>query len=139
MTKKTKLSGTCRKTQNLAVMAVWGRQWKRHILVAVVNIIPLAMYTSEDLSQLVNGQPGDTWCRLRDLSWSTLTLFELLCLAWSLYKPRAWNTERTQKTSLLHWPINEKELIERIFRTGFIKLNPVFGPFVLIRKKWTLL
>ena len=46
--------------QNLAVMAVWGRRWKRHILVAVVNIIPLALYTSEDLSQLVSGQPGDT-------------------------------------------------------------------------------
>ena len=46
--------------QNLAVMAVWGRRWKRHILVAVVNIIPLAVYTSEDLSQLVSGQPGDT-------------------------------------------------------------------------------
>ena len=46
--------------QNLAVMAVWGRRWKRHILVAVVNIIPLAVHTSEDLSQLVSGQPGDT-------------------------------------------------------------------------------
>ena len=46
--------------QNLAVMAVWERRWKRHILVAVVNIIPLAVYTSEDLSQLVSGQPGDT-------------------------------------------------------------------------------
>ena len=121
--------------QNLAVMAVWGRRWKRHILVAVVNIIPLAIYTSEDLSQLVSGQPGDTWRCLRDLCWSTLKLFELLCLAWSLYNPRAWNPERTQKTSLLHWQINEKELIERIFRTGFIKLNPVFGPFILIRKK----
>ena len=33
---------------------------ERHILVAVVNIIPLALYTSEDLSKLVSGQPGDT-------------------------------------------------------------------------------
>ena len=42
--------------QNLAVMAVLRRRWKRHILVAIVNVIPLAVYTSEDLLRLVSGQ-----------------------------------------------------------------------------------
>ena len=32
--------------QNMAVMAVWRRQWKRHILVAVFNTIPLAVWNS---------------------------------------------------------------------------------------------
>jgi len=32
--------------QNMAVMAVWRRRWKRHILVAIVNIFPVAMWTS---------------------------------------------------------------------------------------------
>lgn len=39
--------------QNMAVMAVWRRRWKRHILVAIVNILPLALYTSEDLLGLI--------------------------------------------------------------------------------------
>ena len=29
--------------QNLPVMAVWGRRWKRHILVTVVNAVPMAL------------------------------------------------------------------------------------------------
>ena len=41
--------------QNMAVMAVWRRRWKRHILVAIVNVVPLAIYTSEDLLKLVRG------------------------------------------------------------------------------------
>ena len=32
--------------QNMAVMAVWRRRWKRHILVALVNIFPLAVWNS---------------------------------------------------------------------------------------------
>ncbi|KAL9956404.1 hypothetical protein ACROYT_G037878 [Oculina patagonica] len=32
--------------QNMAVMAVWRRRWKRHILVAVVNAVPIAIWTS---------------------------------------------------------------------------------------------
>ena len=44
--------------QNMAVMAVWRRRWKRHILVAIVNIVPLALYTSEDLLSLVRNRTG---------------------------------------------------------------------------------
>ena len=32
--------------QNMAVMAVWRRRWKRHILVALVNTLPLAVWNS---------------------------------------------------------------------------------------------
>jgi len=35
--------------QNMAVMVVWRRQWKRHILVAIVNIFPVAIWTSGNL------------------------------------------------------------------------------------------
>ncbi|XP_078347205.1 uncharacterized protein LOC144632429 [Oculina patagonica] len=35
--------------QNMAVMAVWRRRWKRHILVAIVNAVPLALWTSTNL------------------------------------------------------------------------------------------
>ena len=39
--------------QNMAVMAVWRRQWKRHILVAVVNAVPLAIWASDTLFEVV--------------------------------------------------------------------------------------
>ena len=32
--------------QNMAVMAVWRRRWKRHIFVALVNTVPLAVWNS---------------------------------------------------------------------------------------------
>ena len=32
--------------QNMAVMAVWQRRWKKHILVAVVNAVPIAIWAS---------------------------------------------------------------------------------------------
>lgn len=32
--------------QNMAVMAVWQRQWRRHVLVGVVNAVALAVWTS---------------------------------------------------------------------------------------------
>ena len=32
--------------QNIAVMAVWGRRWKRHILVAIVNVVLVAIWTT---------------------------------------------------------------------------------------------
>ena len=32
--------------QNMAVMAVWRRRWRRHILVAIVNAVPIALLTS---------------------------------------------------------------------------------------------
>ena len=42
--------------QNMAVRAVWLKQWKRQILVAVVNVVPLAMWTSTNLLQIVHGR-----------------------------------------------------------------------------------
>ena len=40
--------------QNMAVMAVWRRQWKRHVLVAIVNVVPLALWTSAHLLLIVH-------------------------------------------------------------------------------------
>ena len=40
--------------QNMAVMAVWRSQWKRHILVAIVNVFPVAIWTSENLLLIVH-------------------------------------------------------------------------------------
>ncbi len=42
--------------QNMAVMAVWRRRWKRHILVAIVNAVPLAMWTCTNLIEVVHGR-----------------------------------------------------------------------------------
>ena len=42
--------------QNMAVMAVWRKQWKRHILVAVVNVLPVAIWTSGNLLAVVHGR-----------------------------------------------------------------------------------
>ena len=42
--------------QNMAVMAVWRRRWKKHILVAVVNAVPLALATSSNLIDVVHGR-----------------------------------------------------------------------------------
>ena len=42
--------------QNMAVMAVWRRRWKRHILVAIVNTVPLALWTSTNLIEVVHGR-----------------------------------------------------------------------------------
>ena len=42
--------------QNMAVMAVWRRQWKRHILTAVVNVFPVALWTSVNLLGVVHGR-----------------------------------------------------------------------------------
>ena len=46
--------------QNLAVMAVWQKRWKRHLLVAIVNMVPLTIYTSEDLLRLLGNQQNIT-------------------------------------------------------------------------------
>ena len=32
--------------QNMAVMAVWRKRWKRHVLVAALNAVPVAIWTS---------------------------------------------------------------------------------------------
>ena len=40
--------------QNMAVMAVWRRQWKRHISVAIVTAVPIAIWTSGNLLIIVH-------------------------------------------------------------------------------------
>ena len=40
--------------QNIAVMAVWQRRWKRHILVAVVTIMSLSPWVSSNLLDIVH-------------------------------------------------------------------------------------
>ena len=42
--------------QNMAVMAIWRRRWKRHILVAVVNAVPMALWTSTNLIGILHGR-----------------------------------------------------------------------------------
>ena len=42
--------------QNMAVMAVWRKQWKRHVLVAIVNVLPVAIWTSGNLLVIVHGR-----------------------------------------------------------------------------------
>ena len=42
--------------QNMAVMAVWRRRWKRHISVAIVNAVPIAIWTSVHLLIIVHAR-----------------------------------------------------------------------------------
>ena len=44
--------------QNMAVMAVWRRRWKRHILVASYNTLPLAVWNSSCLLVLLRARFG---------------------------------------------------------------------------------
>ena len=46
--------------QNMAVMAVWRRRWKRYILVAVVNAVPLALWGSSNLLVILHGRFSET-------------------------------------------------------------------------------
>ena len=39
--------------QNIALIAVWRRQWKRHTLAALVNAVPLAIWTNNTLFDVV--------------------------------------------------------------------------------------
>ena len=50
--------------QNMPVMAVWRRQWKRHVLVAVVNAIPLAMWSSGNLLIVVHERFNNEYAKL---------------------------------------------------------------------------
>ena len=53
--------------QNMAVMAVWRRQWKRHILVAIVNVFPVAIWTSGNLLLIVHdrfNEPINQPCKM---------------------------------------------------------------------------
>ena len=40
--------------QNLAVMAVWRKRWKRHFLLAGINVVVLAVYISGSLRGLAS-------------------------------------------------------------------------------------
>ena len=42
--------------QNIAVMAVWRKRWKRHILVAITNLVPLVIWTTTNLVEVVHGR-----------------------------------------------------------------------------------
>ena len=42
--------------QNIAVMAVWQKRWKRHTLVAIVNAVPIAIWTGTNLLVIVHGR-----------------------------------------------------------------------------------
>ena len=42
--------------QNIAVMAVWQKRWKRHTLVAIVNAVPIAIWTGTNLLAVVHGR-----------------------------------------------------------------------------------
>ena len=45
--------------QNMAVIAIWRRRWKRHILVAIVNAVPMAMWTASNLLTVVDNRFHD--------------------------------------------------------------------------------
>ena len=45
--------------QNMAAMAVWRKRWKRHILVALVNTVPLALWTSKYIFQILSRRFDD--------------------------------------------------------------------------------
>ena len=42
--------------QNIAVMAVWHKRWKSHILVAIINLVPLAIWTTQIVLEIVDGR-----------------------------------------------------------------------------------
>ena len=44
--------------QNMAVMAIWRRRWKRHVLVAFYNTLPLAVWNSSCLLILLRARFG---------------------------------------------------------------------------------
>ncbi|XP_078348582.1 uncharacterized protein LOC144633613 [Oculina patagonica] len=45
--------------QNMAVMAVWRRRWKRCILVGIILVIPGALWTSSNIFRVVQGRFHD--------------------------------------------------------------------------------
>ena len=45
--------------QNMAAMAVWRKRWKRHILVALANSLPLALWLSKYLMQIISRRFDD--------------------------------------------------------------------------------
>ena len=45
--------------QNMAAMAVWRKRWRRHILVALVNSVPLSLWLSKYLLQIISRRFDD--------------------------------------------------------------------------------
>ncbi|XP_074609450.1 uncharacterized protein LOC141863678 [Acropora palmata] len=45
--------------QNMAAMAVWRKRWKRHILVALVNTVPLVLWLSGHILQIISARFED--------------------------------------------------------------------------------
>ena len=45
--------------QNMAAMAVWRKRWKRHMLVALVNTVPLAFWTCKYVLQIISDRFDD--------------------------------------------------------------------------------
>ena len=45
--------------QNMAAMAVWRKRWKRHMLVALVNTVPLAFWTCKYVLQIISERFDD--------------------------------------------------------------------------------
>ena len=45
--------------QNMAAMAVWRKTWKRHILVALVNTVPLAFWTCKYVLEIISERFDD--------------------------------------------------------------------------------
>ena len=45
--------------QNMAAMAVWRKRWKRHIIVALANTVPLALWTSKYLLPIMRQRFDD--------------------------------------------------------------------------------
>lgn len=53
--------------QNMAVMAVWQRRWKRHILVAIISVVLLALWTSVKLLVTIHARfhgPINQTCKM---------------------------------------------------------------------------
>ena len=46
--------------QNMAVMAVWRKRWRRHILVAIINAVPLAVWSSGYMIEILHGHLNET-------------------------------------------------------------------------------
>ena len=42
--------------QNIAVMAVWRKRWKRHIFVAMANLCPMALWETASFLEVVQGR-----------------------------------------------------------------------------------
>ena len=49
--------------QNMAVIAIWRRRWRRHIVVAIVNAVPMAMWTATNLLTVVDKRFKDASVR----------------------------------------------------------------------------